>query len=148
MPLPFRTRIPVRFRDMDAMGHVNHSVYFTYMEFARQEYWFAMSGTRSVKAFDFIVGRAECTYRSPAVLGETVVVAIGVTRFGSASFTMEYELTDEAGGRLIAQATTELVSYDYERSRPRRLSAETRARMEAFEKELEEADRGMDPLAP
>lgn len=134
--LPFVARIPVRFRDMDAMGHVNHSVYFTYMEVGRQEYWFALTQDRSVSAFDFVVGRAECTYKSPAVVGETVVVRLGVTRFGNASFTMQYELTDEASGRLIATGSTELISYDYERKRARRISPETRARMEAFEKSL------------
>jgi len=136
MQLPFVTRIPVRFRDMDAMGHLNHAVYFTYMEFGRQEYWFALSGLRTIKAFDFIVGKAECTYKSPAVLGETVVVALGITRLGNASFTMEYQLTDQDSGRLLATGKTELVSYDYAAKRPRRILPEMREKMQAFEEAL------------
>ncbi|NDD28084.1 MAG: acyl-CoA thioesterase [Proteobacteria bacterium] len=129
----FLTRIPVRFRDLDAMGHVNHAVYFTYMEVARQEYWFALTGQSSVEAFKFVVGKAECAYRSPALLGEVVCVRLGVTRMGGASFTMQYALTDEATGRLLAEGRTELVSYDYARKKARRLTDEERLSIEAFE---------------
>jgi acyl-CoA thioesterase FadM len=31
----YRHRLSVRFRDCDAMGHVNHAVYFTYFEQCR-----------------------------------------------------------------------------------------------------------------
>ena len=34
----FQTTIPVRFRDIDAMGHVNNAVYATYLEQARADY--------------------------------------------------------------------------------------------------------------
>src|ERR1043166_10046250 len=32
-------KIPVQWGDMDALGHVNHAVYFTYCEAARIEYF-------------------------------------------------------------------------------------------------------------
>ena len=35
MPPAYRHRLSVRFRDSDAMGHVNHAVYFTYLEQCR-----------------------------------------------------------------------------------------------------------------
>lgn len=131
--LGFSTRIPVRFRDLDAMGHVNNAVYFTYLEVGRQEYWFALTKQRSLDAFGFILGKAECTYRSPACIGEVVRVRLGVTRMGGASFTMVYELTDDASGRLIAEATTELVCYDYAKKRARRICDDERRAIEAFE---------------
>ena len=134
--LPFSTLIPVRFRDLDAMGHVNNAVYFTYIEVGRQDYWFALTGQRTVNAFEFIVGKAECVYRSPACLGEVVRVRMGVTRMGGASFTMRYELTEAASGRLIAEASTELVCYDYVAKRPRRLAEDERRAIEAFEASL------------
>ncbi len=139
MDLPFTARVPVRFRDMDAMGHVNHAVYLSYMEFGRQEYFCSMSGLRDVKAFNFIVGSVECRYLSPATLGETVLVRLGVTRFGNASFTMHYRLSEETTGRPVAQASTELVCYDYESRRPRRIPLEMRQQITAFEARLREA---------
>lgn len=137
--LGFSTLIPVRFRDLDAMGHVNNAVYFTYLEVGRQDYWFALTQQRTTDAFGFIVGKAECVYRSPAALGEVVRVRLGVTRMGGASFTMAYELTEAASGRLIAQASTELVCYDWAQKRPRRISDEERQAIEAFEASHREA---------
>lgn len=41
----FETRIPIRWADMDALGHVNNAVYFRYMEIARID-WFQSIGVR------------------------------------------------------------------------------------------------------
>lgn len=130
--------VPVRFRDMDAMGHVNHAVYFSYMEYARQEFWFQLMADRGVRAFNFIVLKAECLYRSPAEIGETVVVRSGITRMGGSSFTWEYRLTDHATGREIALASTELVMYDYDSGKPTRIPQELRDRLESFQASLQE----------
>ena len=35
----YKTNISLRFIDFDMMGHVNNSVYFTYLEIARTKYW-------------------------------------------------------------------------------------------------------------
>ncbi|MBM3460841.1 MAG: acyl-CoA thioesterase [Armatimonadetes bacterium] len=137
--LPFELPILVRFRDMDAMGHVNNSVYFTYLETARQEYWFALCGTRDVASFNFIIMKAECTYKSPATIGETVLVRSGITRIGNSSFTWEYHLSDHASGRVIALGTTEQVCYDYALRRPMRMPTDLRDRIAAFESGLRAA---------
>ncbi len=122
------------------MAHVNHSVYFTYLEVARTEYWFTMhGGPGGIDRFNFIVLKAQCHYRSPAVLGETVVVRNGITRMGNTSFTWEYELFDQASGRWIASASTEMVMYDYARKKPTRIPAELRERIEAWQQQLRDA---------
>ena len=41
----YRHRLSVRFRDCDAMGHVNHAVYFTYLEQCRLTFWREVTGT-------------------------------------------------------------------------------------------------------
>jgi len=134
--LPFVSSMPVRFRDMDAMGHVNHAVYFTYMEVARSEYWFALTHARSVHDFSFIVLKAECLYRSPAVLGEVVVVKTGITRVGNTSFTMEYEIREQESNRHLADGSTELVSYDYRTRKPTRIPDDLRQRIHQFQQQL------------
>lgn len=133
--LPFTTRIAVRFRDTDAMGHVNNAVYFTYLEVARTAYWFELVGKRTLDEINFIVLKAECLFRSPAVLGEVMVVKSGITRLGNTSFTWEYHISDEAGGREVAAASTELVMYDYAHQRPTRIPADFRERIERFQAE-------------
>ena len=47
-------RIPIRWGDMDAMGHVNNTIYFRYMETVRLEWLFTVGGTKD----EHEIGRA------------------------------------------------------------------------------------------
>jgi len=133
MQLPFKVRVPVRFRDIDALEHVNHAVYFTYLEVARCEYWFAFMGERSMRAFNFIVLKAECRYHSPVVLGETLIVRMGSTHIGNTSFTLNYEISEETSGRKVAEANTVQVMYDYTQKKPVHIPEAFRERIRRFE---------------
>jgi acyl-CoA thioester hydrolase len=62
---------------------------------------------------DVILARTEIDFRSPLQLGEAVEIGIRPARAGTKSFELEYEL--RAGGRLVAEAKSVLVGYDYER---------------------------------
>jgi acyl-CoA thioester hydrolase len=104
----FVHRETVRFRDLDAKGHVNNAVYLTYLESAR----IAFVADASAEEFEFIVARIEIDFRAPLELGETVEIGVRAARFGTKSFDLEYEL--RAGGRLVAEATSVCVGYDYE----------------------------------
>src|SRR5712671_89508 len=108
----YRHRLSVRFRDCDAMGHVNHAVYFTYLEQCRLTYWRELTGTPSPHT-RVIIARAECDYRSPAHFGDELEVRIGIGEIGQSSFTLLYEIVQAGDGRLVASGKTVMVSYDY-----------------------------------
>jgi len=111
----FVHREPVRFRDLDGMGHVNNAVFSTYLEQARLA-WFSQERFGAVDELplgDVILARTEIDFRSPVQAGETVEVALRPARVGTKSFELEYEL--RAAGRLVAEAKSVLVGYDYER---------------------------------
>ena len=65
-----------RFRDTDAMGHINNAVYITYLEVARQAYWRALDGSSKYRDVPFILARVECDFRSEALQHETLEVHI------------------------------------------------------------------------
>lgn len=124
--------LPVRFSDTDAMGHANNARYLSYLEEARFKY------AREVLAVSdwrvsFILARVEIDYRSPAFCGETVVVAMRVSKIGGASFEATYQLTDKASGRLVAGAKTVQVWYDYPNQRVSRIPAHMVAKLRAFD---------------
>jgi acyl-CoA thioester hydrolase len=102
---PWIHRERVRFRDCDAMGHVNNAVYSTYLEEARIGVLGALQG--------FILARVEIDFRSELRLGEEVEVRTRCSRIGSKSFDLEHQVTT-SGGRVVAEAKSVLVSYDYE----------------------------------
>ena len=109
----FVHREPVRFRDLDGMGHVNNAVFSTYLEQARLA-WFSQERFGAVDELplgDVILARTEIDFRSPVDVGETVEISVRPTRVGTKSFELAYEL--HAGGRLVAEAKSVLVGYDY-----------------------------------
>jgi|ERR1700722_1314936 acyl-CoA thioester hydrolase len=128
MPTDFayRHRLSVRFRDCDAMGHVNHAVYFTYLEQCRLTFWREATGTPSPHT-RVIIAHAACDYRAPAHFGDELEVRLKVGRIGGSSFTLTYEIARVADERLIATGETVMVSYDYAAAAPVPLPDATRA---------------------
>ena len=108
----YRHRLSVRFRDCDAMGHVNHAVYFTYFEQCRLTFWREQTGAPSPHA-RVIIARAECDYRAPAHFGDELEIRLEVGEIGRSSFTLKYQIVQAASEALVAVGSTVMVSYDY-----------------------------------
>jgi acyl-CoA thioester hydrolase len=107
----FVHRERVRFRDLDALGHVNNAVFLTYIESARIAYLLDLGVASGLGDLAIIVARVEIDFRSPLGLGEEVEITVRASRFGTKSFDLDHEL--RAGGRLVAEAKTVCVGYDY-----------------------------------
>jgi acyl-CoA thioester hydrolase len=127
--------IEVRFRDIDAMGHVNNAVYLTYFESARVAYHETVRGrpTEDFRDFQFILAEVTCSYRSPAYLGETLLVGIRISSVRRKSFVFEYEMREKCTGRLVADGRSVQVAYDYRAGRTRVVSKDYLARVEALQ---------------
>ena len=120
----FGVAVPVRFSDLDGMGHVNNARYLSYLEEARVAWsgWLGREHGVDVMSAGAIVARIEIDYRRPiAYLPEPLDVRIGVTRVGTSAFTLGYTIDQE--GACAAEATSVVVSYDYEAGRSRALPA-------------------------
>jgi acyl-CoA thioester hydrolase len=107
------TDIGVRFRDTDAMGHVNNAVYLTYIEVARQEHWQRLAPQVEYSHVPFVVAHARIDFRSPAQVGETIRVRLRTDWIGRSSYHLSYELRERDSDRLLAEAATVIVTYDY-----------------------------------
>jgi len=130
----FRVPIDVRFRDLDAFGHVNNAVYFTYLEIARAAYFTAVRGwPHGVDDFGVVVADAHCRYRSPAFYGERLVIDIATVGLRSRSFEVSYRISVEESGRVVAEAGTVLVAFDHRAKRTATLDPAFVSAIEAFE---------------
>jgi acyl-CoA thioester hydrolase len=125
----FVHRERVRFRDLDPMGHVNNAVFLTYMESARTAFLIELGAASGVHDLPIIVARIEIDFRSPAGLGDEVEVGVRAGRFGTKSFDLEYEL--RAGDRLLAEAKSVCVGYDYATGETVAIPDDWRARLAA-----------------
>jgi acyl-CoA thioester hydrolase len=117
VPAPYQHTIEVSLRDLDALGHVNHAVYLSYLEVARTHYYFDRRGAQRIEELDFILGSISCTYHAPAFLHERLVISLWPARIGTKSWALAYEIHEEKSARLIARAETTLVQYDFRAGR-------------------------------
>jgi acyl-CoA thioester hydrolase len=124
--------VEVPYGDIDAMGHLNNVAYLRYLEWARQKYWLTMRGSMEFLDIDFVVARCEIDYRSSSHMGEVLEIEIHVSRMGTSSFDFSYRVTG-SDGRLVAEATTTQVCFDWRHRRKAPLTTERRREIEAFE---------------
>jgi acyl-CoA thioester hydrolase len=122
----------VEFRDIDAAGHVNNAVYLTYLETARIKYLMDVLGLEFASELALIVARIEVDFRSPALFPETLEIGSRVRRIGTTSFDMDHEIRG-GDGRLVLEASSVLVAFDYEANTPMAVPDDWRARLDAHE---------------
>lgn len=122
-----------RFRDTDAMGHINNAVYVTYLEVARQEYWQRLSGAVDYSRVPFILARVEIDFRSEALVHDVLLIGIRCDWIGGKSFAFGYEIRERQSERLIAEATSIQVCYDYGARRSIPIPDALRRALETFE---------------
>ncbi|MFC7136343.1 acyl-CoA thioesterase [Halobaculum litoreum] len=101
--MTFETTVPVRYRDLDPMGHVNNAVYATYLEevrtaFFREEVGLDLADSRAVLA------SIDLDFRAPIEGTGEVRAVLDAAAVGGSSVTFAYELY--AGGRLVAEGET------------------------------------------
>ena len=130
--LRFTYRVPVRFHDLDVMGHAHHTLPVIYFEEARAAYWREVAGRAAVMDIDYVLAEIRVQFKQRILYPATLLVRAGVTHVGNASFTMAYELADEEGA-VLATGESVQVMFDYEKGRSMRMPPEVRTRIETYE---------------
>ncbi len=131
-PFRFRHPVEVRFRDLDAAGHVHHTLVAIYFEEARAAYWREVAGRPAPEDVDYVLAELTIRYRQRIRYPQTLQVLARVTRLGTKSWTMAYELRS-AGGELLAEGESVQVAYDYAAGASAPLAPEVRGRLAAYE---------------
>jgi acyl-CoA thioester hydrolase len=111
--------IPIRWGDMDAMGHVNNTVYFRYMEQARIR-WFAslVPENEAWKSTGIVIVNASCNYKRPITYPGTVQVQVQVGPPGGSSVPTFYELRVDADPVPYADGAAVVVFVDMKTQKP------------------------------
>ena len=130
----FTARIPVRWGDQDALGHVNNAAYLTYVEQARIEWLRSLADADrdwpGAPTSGPILAAADLQFKRPIVYPATVVVRMTARPPGRTSAGIDAELTVEGDeGAVYATAGTTLVWVDYATGRPTPLPEVLRDRL-------------------
>lgn len=132
----FRFTLPyvVRVSDINYGGHVSNAAVLSYFQDARIAYLARVGPYSELKIGDgcgLILPEAHVQYRAEMFLGDRLDIGVRVMEIRNSSFSLAYRIERE--GRVTAEGTTALVSFDYEARRPRRLPAGFRESIAAFE---------------
>ncbi|MGZ8736232.1 MAG: acyl-CoA thioesterase [Nocardioides sp.] len=129
---------PLRWADMDSLGHVNNVVYVDYLQEARVDMLRVHAPVQGGEelAVGTVVVRHEVEFVHPLVFRfEPVRIETWVTQIRAATFTMAYEILDEmpdSERRVYLRARTVLTPFVFAEERPRRVSAEEREVLQRF----------------
>ena len=115
------------------MRHVNHAVYLSYCEAARNEYWIKVTGITKVEEYDFVLAELTARYHTPARLGDDLIVGCRVTELRRSSFLMEHEIRHAHTDQLIFEMNSVQVMFDYESGKSVPIPDERRRQIEEFE---------------
>lgn len=123
-------RIPLRWGDMDAMGHVNNTMYFRYMEQARIGWFDALIPEQEAwKETGIVIANASCNYKRPMVYPGLVEVKLFVGPPGGSSVPTYYEMHLEGDRHLYADGAAVVVFIDLSKQKPFRIPEGIRARL-------------------
>ena len=128
----FTTECSVRFDDLDSYGHVNNVTIAEYLQQARIELGRGLLDEHRDTHERQVVARLVIDYVRPiSFRTEPVSVDVVVTRIGTSSFDLAYEIRDAA--TVFARAASSMVSYDVHAARSRPLSDGERAALEQLQ---------------
>jgi acyl-CoA thioester hydrolase len=119
-------RVQMRWRDLDGLGHVNHTVVLTYLEEGRDAFLLR----HGIRRDEYVVGTCSVRFRDeidPSM--EAVTVECAVRELGRSSIGTAERVLDE-GGDVLADAEFDLVLWDPERRASRPMSDDERASLE------------------
>lgn len=128
------TPIQLRFSDIDALGHVNNSVYFTLMDLAKARYFTeAMGGVLDISKAGVVVVNVNCNFMAPAFFGEELAVRTSTVKIGEKSLVLNQEVYNEQSGQVKCQCQTVMCGFDPKTSTSIPITPEWRSALERME---------------
>jgi acyl-CoA thioester hydrolase len=123
----FEHPVNVRWRDTDALGHVNHAVFLTYLEEGRDNFYLKILGEPA-----YVVVRLEIDLRAEVFHHDRrLTVRVTVERVGTTSLITRETIVN-ATGELIAEARVVTLRWDTDARRPIAFDPDHRAQLEGY----------------
>jgi len=127
----YTAHVQVRWSDLDAMGYVNNSCYFTFFEQARVQWLESIAKDWNFTQAGPMLAHAACDFRRPVPYPATLEIDIYAEPPGRTSLKTYYEVRVRDEGTLYAQGEAALVWVDADTERPEPLPETFRAALPA-----------------
>ncbi|MEM1244473.1 MAG: thioesterase family protein [Pseudomonadota bacterium] len=123
-------KIPTRWGDMDAFGHMNNAVYLTYFEQARIQWFESLNIFISNQTEGPIQYDSHVTYLRPIVYPATLFIDLNIVEFSQRSFVVGYAVyISEQKDKKFAEGTTKIVWFDYQQGKSKAIPESLLARL-------------------
>src|SRR6266550_3142054 len=112
--------------DIDEQNHVNNAVYLRWIQDVATAHWKSLASAKAQAALGWVVLRHEIDYRSPAAVGDEILLRTWVGKASRLKFERFTEIYRKIDNRLLAQGRTLWVPIDARTGKPTRVGAELR----------------------
>jgi acyl-CoA thioester hydrolase len=134
---PVCIRQAVAWGELDALGHVNHTVFLRWFENVRFA-WFERVGIaalmrESAGATGPILAHIRCDYRSPVGFPDTILASARCSKLGRSSATLVNRIWSVQQSAIVAEGEVVIVLRDYRVGRSVAFPEVTRAAIEALD---------------
>jgi acyl-CoA thioester hydrolase len=105
--------IQIRFNDIDAIGHINNNIYFSYFDLGKVSYFEDIKASR-VSWTDgiVVVAHLETDFLSPIYYKEPVAVDTKTLKIGTKSITLLQQLRNVKTQEVKCRCSSIIVCYD------------------------------------
>ncbi len=125
--VPFEMTVSVLPGDIDEQNHVNNTVYLRWVQDVATAHWQAVASPEAQKSIGWVVLRHEIDYKTPAGLGDKIVLRTWVGKATRLTFERFTEILRNGEGQLLSNARTLWCPINAQTGRPTRVPPEVRA---------------------
>ena len=123
----FELVVSVLAADIDEQNHVNNTVYLRWVQDVATAHWRALASPEAQATIGWVVLRHEIDYKTPANLGDEILLRTWVGEATRLTFERFTEIRRNKGNELLSKARTLWCPIDSETGRPMRVSPDVRA---------------------
>ena len=106
--------VTVRFAETDALGHVNNTSYFIYMEDARLHLLKELGWDSAHSNWSFVLVSTKCDFINQAYFDQILRIDTSIEKVGTKSFHLSHDLFCDQTGTVIARGHAVIAYYNKE----------------------------------
>jgi len=122
----FEMTVSVSTGDIDEQNHVNNTVYLRWVQGVATAHWQAVASPEAQETIGWVVLRHEIDYKTPAALGDKIILRTWVGKATRLTFERFTEIRRNGDGQLLSKARTLWCPINAQTGRPMRVPAEVR----------------------
>lgn len=137
METVYHNRLPIqlRFNDIDVLGHVNNTAYFSFFDLGKTAYFEAVRGEHiEWKGIDIVIRHVETDFLAPTFYKDQVEVDTAVIKLGNKSLQLQQRIIDTRTNQVKCVCRTVMVGFDPETNQAKEISPCWKEAIRQYEK--------------